>query len=212
MYSPLGITDEPLSVFTTPFSIPEKHYLPYLHCGDRDELLAPHGLLSLRNIPAPALPKLPSSLSAFISQSISLLIWYLWLSSCGYMIRNFTQICNCYSVVNFHILIGFFKPAYRINQSGVVHKGLSWSILRKNVNFWPFTDFRKISYCFDQWLYTSAKYKIYKSCVHYSMMFCVCLWTGLVFFQRFIPESGVLVLAFNQKNRAPSQRRPYKNT
>ena len=60
-------------MFTTPSSILEKHYLPYMHCGDRDEPLAPHGLLSLRNIPAPALPGLLSSLLAFISQSISLL-------------------------------------------------------------------------------------------------------------------------------------------
>lgn len=32
-----------------------------------------------------------------------------------------------------------------------------------------------------------------------TMGFCVCLWTGVVFFQRFTPEFGVLVLAFKQK-------------
>ena len=67
-------TDQNRNLRTRPSSILEKHYLPYMHCGDRDEPLAPHGLLSLRNIPAPALPGLLSSLLAFISQSISLLI------------------------------------------------------------------------------------------------------------------------------------------
>lgn len=50
------------------------------------------------------------------------------------MIRNFTQICNCYSVVNFHFLIGFFKPGYRINQSSDIHKGLLWVIFAKKAS------------------------------------------------------------------------------
>lgn len=108
------------------------------------------------------------------------------------MIRNFTQICNCYSVVNFHFLIGFFKPGYRINQSYVVRKGLSWFIFVKKRQFLTFFWFPQISYCLPSWLYTSAKYEICKSCVHYTMGSCVCLWTGLVYFQGFTPEFGGL--------------------
>lgn len=73
--SPLGATDEPRNcIHDALLLLTEKHYLPYLPCGDRDDSLAPHGLLSLRNIPTPTFSGLPSSLSTFISQSISLLI------------------------------------------------------------------------------------------------------------------------------------------
>ena len=93
------------------------------------------------------------------------------------------------------------KPEYSINQSCVVHKGLSWSIFAKKVSVCDlFLIYAKISYCLPSWLYTSAKYEICKSCIHYTMRFCVCLWTWLVFFQGFTPESGVLVLAFKQMN------------
>ena len=85
------------------------------------------------------------------------------------------------------------KPGYRINQSSVVHKGLSWFIFEKKRQFLTFFWFPQISYCLPSWLYTSAKYEICKSCVHYTMRICVCLWTWLVFFRGFAPESGCLI-------------------
>lgn len=86
------------------------------------------------------------------------------------------------------------KPEYSINQSGVVHKGLSWFIFSKKVTVCDlFLIYAKTSYCLPSWLYTSAKYEICKSCVHYTMGFCVCLWTGLVFFKENAPEFGCLI-------------------
>ena len=75
VYSPPGITDKPLNCVHDALLLREAlSPLPAFRGPGRNSFLAPHGLLSLRNIPAPTFPGLPPSLSAFISQSISLLI------------------------------------------------------------------------------------------------------------------------------------------